>query len=138
VPVTPTPTATLPAETDVCHAELTKTVYIGVDACPAAIAAVHAVVAPLGLPVARIVLLPRPFDCGPYLWPGVGSPMICFGVIIQPGRNMHGWVSFRGSTKVAAVSLVLQGPGDPSPPPSPLWIATIEAFEVPPAGWVMP
>ena len=136
-PVTPPPTTTPPAETDVCVAEPMKTVYIGIDPCPPAIAAVRAVVAPLGLPVARMVLQPRPFDCGD-LWPGIGSPMICAGVVVIPGTTMHGWVTFVGSDKVAAVSLRLQGATDPSPPPSPVWVAQIVAFQVPPAGWAMP
>jgi hypothetical protein len=135
-PVTPSPTATPPAETDVCMAKPMKTLYIGIDPCPLAIAAVRAVVAPLGLPVARMVLQPQPFDCGD-LWP-VGSPAVCPGPFVITGTTMHGWVTFVGSDKVAAVSLRLQGAMDPSPPPSPMWIATMEAFEVPPAGWMMP
>ena len=137
-PPTSSPTATEPAETDVCVPEPLKTVYIGDDPCPSAIAAVRAAVASLGLPIARIVLQPRPFDCGPYLWPGVGSPMVCFGPMIIAGSAMHGWVSFMGSTKVAAVWLVRQPPSGSSPAPSPMWVATIAAFQVPPAGWVMP
>jgi hypothetical protein len=137
-PVTPPPTATPPAETDACVAEPMKTVYIGIDPCPPAIAAVRAVVAPLGLPVARMVLQPRPFACGRDLWPGVESPMVCFGVLVIAGTTMHGWVSFTGSAKVAAVSLRLQPATGPSPAPSPMWVATIVAFQVPPAGWVMP
>jgi hypothetical protein len=54
------------------------------------------------------------------------------------GTTMHGWVSFTGSAKVAAVSLRLESWGGPSPAPSPTWVATIAAFQVPPAGWVMP
>ncbi len=134
-PVTPAPTATPAAETDVCLTAPMKAVYIGSDPCPPAIAAVRAVVAPLGLPVARMVLQPDPFCGGP--WP-VGSPPVCFGVMVILGTTMHGWVIFTGSDKVAAVSLRLQGAMDPSPPPSPMWIATMEAFEVPPAGWMMP
>lgn len=139
-PVTPQPTstpptATPPAETDVCVAEPMKTVYIGLDPCPPAIAAVHEAVVRLGLPIVRLVLQPGLF-CG--LWPNVASPAICFGPAYRPGTAMYGWVRFTGSDKVAAVSVRLQGALDPSPPPSPLWVATIEAFQVPPAGWVMP
>ena len=108
-----------------------------VDPCPPAIAAVRAVIEPLGRPIARIVLQPQPFECGD-LWPGVGSPAICFGPLVLPGTTMHGWVSFVGSPKVAAVSLRLQPATGPSPVPSSMWVATIAAFEVPPAGWVMP
>ncbi len=120
-----------------CVGEPMKTVYIGIDPCPPAIAAVRAVVARLGLPVARVVLQPQPFACGD-LWPEVGSPTVCFDVLVISGTTMHGWVSFTGSAKVAAVSLGLQGATDPSPPPRPTWVATIEAFQVPPAGSVMP
>ncbi len=137
-PVTPPPTATPPAETDACVPEPMKGVYIGLDPCPPAIAAVRAVIAPLGLPIARIVLQPQPFACGRDLWPGVGSPMICLGVLVISGTAMHGWVSFTGSAKVAAVSLRLQPATGPSPAPSPMWVATLAAFRVPPAGWVMP
>ena len=132
--VTPPPTATPPTETDVCVPEV-STPASAADPCLLAIAAVRSVVAPLGLPIARIVLRPDPF-CGG-LWP-VGSPPVCFGVMVILGGTMHGWVSFTGSAKVAAVSVALQGDDDPTPPPSPLWIATIEAFQVPPAGWVIP
>jgi hypothetical protein len=64
--------------------------------------------------------------------------VICFGPLVMPGTTMHGWVSFTGSAKVAAVSLHLQPATGPSPAPSPMWVATIVAFQVPPAGWVMP
>jgi hypothetical protein len=137
-PLTPAPTATPSAETDVCVPELMKSVYIGSDPCPPAIAAVRAVIAPLGLPIARIVLQPQPFGCGRDLWPGVASPLVCFGVMVISGTTMHGWVSFTGSAKIAAVSLGLQPAAGPSPAPSPVWVAAIEAFQVPPAGWVMP
>ena len=137
-PVTPPPTTTPPAETDVCVAEPMKTVYIGVDPCPPAIAAVRAVAAALGLPIARMVLQPRPFGCGRDLWPGVTSPMVCADVPVLAGTTMHGWVSFVGSIKVAAVSLRRQPSTGPSPGPGAMWVATIAAFQVPPAGWVMP
>ena len=120
-----------------CVPETTATASIAIDPCPPAIAAVHSVIAPLGLPIARIVLQPQPFDCGD-LWPGVGSPVICFGHLVMPGTTMHGWVSFTESAKIAAVSLQLQPATGPSPAPSPMWVATIAAFQVPPAGWVMP
>jgi hypothetical protein len=137
-PLTPSPPATPPAETDVCVPEAGSRPSAVADPCRPAIAAVRAVVAPLGLPIARIVLQPRPFGCGRDLWPGIGSPTICFGPMIISGTTMHGWVSFRGSPKVAAVLLRLRGAADPSPAPSPRWVATISAFQVPPAGWVMP
>jgi len=108
------------------------------DPCPAALAAVRALVAPLGFPIARIYLAPEPFVCGD-LWPGVGSPMVCFGPLILPGRDMHGWVAFNGTAKIAAVTLDRPFPPDGSPTASaPPWQASLAAFVVPPAGWVMP
>jgi hypothetical protein len=136
-PITPSPTATPLTETVLCVPEASATASTMVDPCPPAIAAVHNVIAPLGLPIARMVLQPQPFDCGD-LWPGVGSPAICYGPFVMPGTTMHGWVSFTGSAKVAAVSLHLQPATGPSPAPSPMWVATIAAFQIPPAGWVMP
>ncbi len=136
-PVTPQPTSTPPAETDVCVPEPGPSPYSIADPCPPAIDAVRIAIARLGLPIARIVLQPQPFDCGT-LWPGVDTPQICFGPFVMSGTTMHGWVSFTGSAKVAAVSLHLQPATGPSPAPSPMWIAFVAAFQVPPAGWVMP
>jgi hypothetical protein len=99
------------------------------DPCPSAIAAVRAVVASLALPIARMHIEPGPFGCGD-LWPGFGSPVICFGPIILPGTSMHGWVRFVGTAKVAAVELHRT--------PSRPWTPALRAFVVPPAGWVMP
>ncbi len=99
------------------------------------IAAVHEALAPLGLSVARIVLQPDPFDC--LLWPGAESQIRCQPATI-PGTAMHGWVTFTGSDKVAAVSLSFQVSAGSSPAPSPSWVATVAAFQVPPAGFVMP
>jgi hypothetical protein len=42
---------------------------------------------------------------------------------------MHGWVSFVGTAKVAAIELH-RTPGHP-------WTAVRRAFVVPPAGWAM-
>jgi hypothetical protein len=108
------------------------------DPCPAAVAAVRKVVKELGGTISRIYLVPAPFPCGG-LWPGVGSPVICFGPIVLPGRTMHGWVRFLGTDRVAAVSLARDLPiGEPIPSPLPPWRASIEAFVVPPTGWQMP
>jgi hypothetical protein len=93
----------------------------------------------LGEPIARIYLRPGPFDCG-VLWPGVGSPPVCFGVAVLPGSTMHGWVSFSGTDKVAAVALrrdVVPISGA-IPSPVPPWTASLVAFVVPPTGWSMP
>ncbi len=95
-----TPTATPPTEADVCT--LDPTISWVTDPCPAMIAAVHTAVASLGLPVARIVLQPDPFDC--LMWPGAESQVLCQPLTI-PGTTMHGWVSFTGSNKVAAVEI---------------------------------
>ncbi|HEY3336304.1 MAG TPA: hypothetical protein VGK16_13815 [Candidatus Limnocylindrales bacterium] len=105
------------------------------DPCPSALAAVEAVVAPLGLPVTKIYIQPGPFRCG-LVWPGIQSPVVCFGQLIIPGASMHGWVAFAGSAKVAAVGLSRTPParvflGGP-------WKAAVVAFTVPPDGWVMP
>ena len=65
--------------------------------------AVEELVARLG-PIARIRIDPSFFECG-QLWPGVGSPPLCFEPAIIPGLAMHGWVSIVGTDKVAAISL---------------------------------
>ena len=111
------------------------------DPCPSVITAVEAVVAPLGLPIARLYVEPGLFPCGE-LWPGLPSTNpICPDVMLPPGTAMHGWVSFAGSDKVAAVQLFRQPSlittENPMPSPWP-WQATLRAFAVPPAGWVMP
>jgi hypothetical protein len=112
------------------------------DECPSAIAAVEVVVARLG-PVAQIRIDPGPFGCGE-LWPGVGSPIVCFGAAaIFPGLTMHGWVSFLGVSKVAAISLerssLERSPvGARVGPPFGSWQARIVTFIVPPGGWMMP
>lgn len=103
--------------------------------CPSALAAVQAVVAPLGLPMSQIRIQPGPFQCG-VLWPGVQSPVVCFGPAIVPGASMHGWVAFVESTKVAAVGLY-RTPPQGSTPAGP-WKASVVAFTVPPDGWLMP
>jgi hypothetical protein len=108
------------------------------DPCPSALKAIRAIVARLDFPIARIYVEPGPFICGDYLWPGVTSPPICFGPIIIPGTMMHGWSSFEGTDKVAAVELRRGVPPRASPPVVPPWRATVVAFVVPPTGWVMP
>jgi hypothetical protein len=108
------------------------------DECPSAIVAFEAAVAPLGV-VTRIHIDPGPFECGD-MWPGVGSVGVCPGLLLFPGRNMHGWASFAATDKVAAIALdrtpIGQNPATVTgfgP-----WVARVAAFEVPPAGWVMP
>jgi hypothetical protein len=99
------------------------------DPCPSAIVAVRTVVARLGPPIARMHIEPGPFSCDD-LWPGVGSPIVCFGAIVLPGTSMHGWVTFVGTDKVAAIELHRV--------PSHPWTPALRDFVVPPAGWVMP
>jgi hypothetical protein len=140
LPVTPAPSATPLAETVLCIP------FVGPlssalegDPCPSAIAAVRAIVAPLTLPIARIVVEAGQFPCGG-VWPGIASPApVCFGAVLIPGTTMYGWVRFVRSSKVAAVWLHRPAPQlNASPAPSEVWTAMIAAFEIPPAGWVMP
>ena len=109
----------------------------GGDPCPSAKSATTDAVARLGYPVARIVLLPGPFDCG-VVWPGSDSPPVCLGPAILPGRSMHGWVSFVGTERIAAVEMYRDIPtSTPASTPGP-WTVTISDLRVPPAGWQMP
>ena len=109
------------------------------DPCPDAIVAVKLAVAPVRLPIERIVIAPGPFYCD-VLWPGAGSFAPCYGPMARPGQFMHAWVSFVGSDKIAAVMLGLDLPDDLDAPgvTRPPWHATLVTTEVPPAGWAMP
>jgi len=136
-----TPTAE-PAPTPAvsCAGEVTPLPsLLASDPCPDAILAVQLAVAPVRLPIERLVVEPGPFYCD-VLWPGIGSPAACFGVSVRPGQFMHGWASFRGSDEVAAVMLGLDLPDDLGAPGAtrPPWHATLVTVETPPAGWVMP
>jgi len=114
----PSPAAAL----DTCLPD-TGTVPSGLqgDPCPSAIAAVRALVAPLGLPIVAIFIQPGTFDCG-QLWPGVSSEILCPGPYTLPGTAMHGWVSFVGSAKVAAVYLYRSPPQKlATSAPTPQW-----------------
>jgi hypothetical protein len=136
---TPPPTAA-PTTAVVCTGELVALPSaLAADPCPDAIAAVELAVAPVRLPIQRIVIQPGPFYCD-VLWPGVGSPRVCAGVMVRPGQFMHAWASFAGSTKVAAVALGLDLPDDVAAPGAtrPPWNATLVSVETPPSGWVMP
>ena len=110
-------------------------------ACPTAILAVELAVAPVRLPIERIVIQPGPFFCD-VLWPGpqTAKPGCRGGGAVQPGQFMHAWVAFRDSPKVAVVMLGLDLPDfTSSPRPTrPPWITTIVTTEIPPTGWVMP
>jgi hypothetical protein len=111
------------------------------DECPTAIVTLKTLAAQLGS-IVRIRIDPGPFECGE-LWPGVGSPPLCFGSAIFPGLTMHGWASFLGTSKVAAIalqrsSLQRSQVGPRVGPPFGPWQASIASFVVPPAGWLMP
>jgi hypothetical protein len=122
-----------------CHADAAPQPALGGDPCPGAITAVELAVAPVRLPIERIVIQPGPFYCD-VIWPGVRSAPVCFGTLVIPGQYMHAWVSFERSDKVAAVMLGRDLPADlnvPATVPLP-WNATLVAAEVPPTGWEMP
>lgn len=108
-------------------------------ACPSAILAVELAVAPVRLPIERMVIEPGPFFCDD-IWPGAGSTPPCYGPFVRPGQFMHAWVSFTGSAKIAAVALGLNLPAEIDAPGAsrPPWQTTLVAVEVPPDGWVMP
>jgi hypothetical protein len=107
-------------------------------ACPSAIVAVELAVAPVRLPIERIVVDAGPFYCG-VLWPGVQTAPDCRGYAVLPGQFMHAWVSFTGSPKVGAVMLGLDLPPAAVPGATrPPWSATLVTAEIPPDGWVMP
>jgi hypothetical protein len=109
------------------------------DPCPAATVSVELAVAPVRLPIVKVVIEPGPFFCDD-VWPGAGSEAPCYGPNVQPGQYMHAWATFEGSQKVAAVMLGRDLPTEVgSPPPSPPpWSATLVTVAVPPAGWSMP
>ena len=95
-------------------------------------------VAPVRLPIDRIVIEPGPFYCD-VIWPGVTTAPACFGTPVIPGQYMHAWVRFLRSDRIAAVMLGRDLPADltvPAATPLP-WNATLVTVEVPPAGWVM-
>jgi hypothetical protein len=148
-PVTPSPSPTLPEPTATAASPLPtspsavlscqpdpEASELG-DPCPSAAMAVQAVVARFGYPVTRIVIQPGRFFCG-VLWPGVQSMPACLGgPATAPGGAMYGWVAFAGTTKVAAVSLVRDVPTTPGASPGP-WVAFVNSYDVPPAGWLVP
>jgi len=140
VPTTLPATALPPsAAADVsCTPDAQAPAYLG-DPCPAVTVAVELAVAPVRLPIARVVIEPGPFFCED-VWPGVGIVVPCYGPMVQPGQFMHAWVSFARSTQVAAVMIGRDLPTDVgSPPPTPPpWTATLVKVETPPAGWSMP
>jgi len=121
-----------------CTSDPVAPAYLG-DPCPEATLAAELAVAPVRLPIARVVVEPGPFFCD-VVWPGVESPVPCYGPAVQPGQYMHAWVTFTDSPRVAAVMLGRDLPteiGSPLPSP-PSWAATLVKVEVPPAGWKLP
>ena len=131
--------AASPASIEVaCSPDAHAPAYLG-DPCASATVGVELAVAPVRLPIARVVIEPGPFFCDD-VWPGAGTELPCYGPNVRPGQFMHAWVSFTQSAKVAAVMLGRDLPTDidsPSPTP-PSWTATLITVEVPPAGWSMP
>lgn len=105
------------------------------DECPTAIIAFEAIAERLGK-IARMRIEPRDFTCGDP-WPGVSYPT-CIGVFVLSGSAMHGWASFVGTDKVAAIALSRSPIGQvPSTSFGP-WQGRLDVFVVPPVGWVMP
>ena len=142
VPSAPPPAAATPAPTTTvsCAREPGPLpAALAGDPCPDAVLAVELAVAPARLPVRRIVIEPGPFYCDD-LWPGVGTPRLCYGPLVRPGQFMHAWASFVGSGEIAAVALGLDLSDDLDAPSAtrPPWHATLVALQTPPAGWVMP
>jgi hypothetical protein len=134
----PSAIATQPSIEIACTPDSEAPAYLG-DPCPEATAAVELAAAPVRLPIVRVVVEPGPFYCDD-VWPGFGSDVPCYGPAVQPGQFMHAWVTFSGTTKVAAVMLGRDLPTDvgsqlPTPPP---WTATLVKVEVPPEGWTLP
>jgi hypothetical protein len=122
-----------------CQPEAAPAPALQGDPCPGAISAVELAVAPVRLPIERMVLEPGPFYCD-VIWPGATTAPACFGTLVIPGQYMHAWVRFVRSDEVAAVMLGRDLPADLTVPAPTLlpWNATLVAVEVPPTGWVMP
>lgn len=134
---TPAPTATVACSEEPGDLALGLTK----PACPTAILAVQLAVAPVRLPIERIVIQPGPLYCD-VLWPGVqtAAPGCRGGYAVSPGQFMHAWIRFAGSQKIAVVMMGLdlpepvRDPGRTRPP----WQTTLVTVEIPPTGWVMP
>jgi hypothetical protein len=138
--VQPSPSVSVAGRLVACHGESQPLPSaLAGDPCRSATVAVELAVAPVGLPIAEILIEPGPFYCD-ILWPGIQSPPPCYASFVRPGQFMHAWVRFTSSEKVAAVALGLDPPADLDTPGAtrPPWNATLVRVEVPPAGWVMP
>ena len=90
--------------------------------CPVAEVAVETAVADLGYPIQRIVIAPTTFPCG-VPWPS--GYAAC-----PPFLELAAFVTFAGTDQVAALTIATASDRPP--------IATLVAFQVPPAGWSMP
>lgn len=92
-------------------------------------AAVLLAVARLGFPVRTITIGLFDFRCGGPFPTGVRS---CPAMLAPTGGAAY--VMFVGTPKVAAVTFTVAPPQPPNPPLP----TTVVAFELPPAGWVLP
>ena len=81
------PAATAPPIDVACTADAQAPGYLG-DPCPSAVVAVELAVAPVRLPIERVVIEPGPFFCD-VVWPGSGSAVPCYEPAVQPGQFMH-------------------------------------------------
>jgi hypothetical protein len=99
------------------------------DGCPAAYAAIETAVAPLGLPVDSITVLPDDFPCR---LPFTSSAARCPALPdVPPPPSLNGvYVTFVGTDKVAALTITRASNGP--------MVAQLVDFEVPPAGWAVP
>jgi hypothetical protein len=80
-------------------------------------------VAVLGYPVQSVTIRPYGFTCGD---PFGSGKMACVYIT----RGPVAYVRFVGTNKVAALTIALDASGQ--------MVASVVAFEVPPAGWSMP
>jgi hypothetical protein len=103
------------------------------DPCPAALGAVRAAVAPLGGAIAQLRLEPGPFWCN-----AIWVPPTCAMLVVISGLDLHGWVSFVGTSEVAAVTVSRVPPARTAGSTPGPWTAKVVEYRVPPAGWVMP
>ena len=135
----PTPSPAATARVDCTAETFPLPSALASDPCPAATLAVELAVAPVRLPIERIVIEPGPFYCD-VIWPGATSTPPCYGPSVRPGQFMHAWATFAKSSKVAAVMLGLDLPDNLDAPGAtrPPWNTTLVKVEIPPDGWVLP
>lgn len=99
------------------------------DGCPAAYAAIETTIAPLGLQVDGITVLPDDFPCRlPFTSSAARCPLMPAS---PPPPSLNGvYVTFVGTDKVAALTITRASNGP--------MVAHLVEFEVPPAGWSVP